>query len=102
MTRVQFPTKGRIMLFTTASRPALGPTQPVREHDHSPPSSAEVKNAWIYTATPQYAFTAWCSVNEKGKGTILTLILLYLRLPYISIVSNLTSNSNDHLIRHVS
>jgi hypothetical protein len=57
-----------IFLFTTASRTALGPTQPpiqwvpgslflelkrsVREADHSPPSSAEVKNAWIYTSTP--------------------------------------------------
>jgi hypothetical protein len=41
-------------LFTTASRTALGPTQPaiqwvggikwpVREADHSPPSSAEIK-----------------------------------------------------------
>jgi hypothetical protein len=54
-------------LFTTASRPALGPIQPpiqwvpgalslgvkrpVREADHSPPSSAEVKNAWSYTST---------------------------------------------------
>jgi len=25
-----------------------------READHSPPSSAEVMNAWIYTSTPQY------------------------------------------------
>jgi hypothetical protein len=25
---------------------------PVREGDHSPPSSAEVKNAWSYTSTP--------------------------------------------------
>jgi hypothetical protein len=47
----------------------LGPTQPpiqwvpgalslgvkwqVRKADHSPPSSAEVKNAWSYTPTPQ-------------------------------------------------
>jgi len=30
-----------------------------READHSPPSSAEVKNAWSYTPTPQYAFMAW-------------------------------------------
>jgi hypothetical protein len=56
-----------IFLFTTASRPALGPTQPPiqwvlgslslrvkrpgREANHSPPSSAEVKNAWSYTST---------------------------------------------------
>jgi hypothetical protein len=58
-----------IFLFTTVSRPALGPTQPPiqwvpgvlslgvkrlgREADHSPPSSTEVKNAWSYTSTPQ-------------------------------------------------
>jgi hypothetical protein len=57
-----------IFLFTTVSRTALGPTQPPmqwvpgalslgvkrpeREADHSPPSSAEVKNAWSYTSTP--------------------------------------------------
>jgi hypothetical protein len=32
------------------------------EADHSPPSSAEVNNAWSYTSTPQYAFMAWCYV----------------------------------------
>jgi hypothetical protein len=26
--------------------------------DHSPPSSADVKNAWIYTSTPPYVFMA--------------------------------------------
>jgi hypothetical protein len=30
----------------------------VREADHSPPNSAEVKNTWIYTATPPYVFMA--------------------------------------------
>jgi hypothetical protein len=56
-------------LFAAASRPALGPTQPPirrvpgaltpavkrpgREVEHSPPSSAEVKNAWSYTSTPK-------------------------------------------------
>jgi hypothetical protein len=51
-----------IFFFTTASRTVLGPTQPPiqcvtgtlflgvkrpgREADHSPPSNAEVKNAW--------------------------------------------------------
>jgi hypothetical protein len=58
--RVRFPALGLgIFLFTTASRTALGPTQPPiqwvpgalplgvkrlgREADHSPPSNAEVK-----------------------------------------------------------
>jgi hypothetical protein len=75
-----------IFLFTTVSRPALGPTQPpiqwvsgavslgVKrpgcEADHSLPSNAEFKNAWSYTSTPQYAFMAWCSV-KKSTGTTL-------------------------------
>jgi len=57
-----------IFLFVTASRPALGPTQPPiqwipwafkpgvkrpgREANHSPPSSAEFKNEYSYTSTP--------------------------------------------------
>jgi hypothetical protein len=67
-----------MFLFTTASRPDLGHTQPpiqwvieavtmavklpVREADHSPPSSAEVKSAWSYTSNPQYDFMSWCQV----------------------------------------
>jgi hypothetical protein len=57
-----------IFLFTTVSRPALGPTQsPTHwvqealslevkrsrcESDHSLPYSAKMKNAWSYTSTP--------------------------------------------------
>jgi hypothetical protein len=56
-----------MFLFTTASRTALVPTQPLiqwvpgalslgakmlrRRADHSHPSSAEVKNAWSYSST---------------------------------------------------
>jgi hypothetical protein len=51
----RFPTGQDIFLFSTASKPALGPTQPPikwvlgekrqgREADYTPPSSAEVKN----------------------------------------------------------
>jgi hypothetical protein len=32
--------------------PSLGVKRPGREADHSPPSSAEVKNAWSYTSIP--------------------------------------------------
>jgi hypothetical protein len=31
----------------------LGIKQPGREAEYSPPSSADVKNAWSYTSTPQ-------------------------------------------------
>jgi hypothetical protein len=41
-----------------------GIKRPGREVDHSPPSSAEVKNAWSYTSIlPQYVFMPWCSVK---------------------------------------
>jgi len=32
--------------------PSLEVKRPGREADHSPPSNAEVKNAWSYTSTP--------------------------------------------------
>jgi hypothetical protein len=60
--------QGKIFLFYTASSPALGPTQPHiqsergaispgakrpgREADHSPPSSAEVKNGGAIPPLP--------------------------------------------------
>jgi hypothetical protein len=64
----------RIFLFSTASIPALGPIQPpiqwvpgalspevklqVREADHLPTASSEVKKMWIYTSTPPYVLIA--------------------------------------------
>jgi hypothetical protein len=70
-----------ILLFVTAFRPTLGPIQPpiqwfpgdlslgikrsVREGDHSPPASAEVRNAWSHASTHPYVFMAWCSVKYK-------------------------------------
>jgi hypothetical protein len=73
------------LLFTTVSGTVLGPTQPPiqwvpgalslrlkrpgREADHSPPSSAEVKNVWSYTSTPQYVFIAWCLVKHRDNFT---------------------------------
>jgi hypothetical protein len=74
--------RGQGFVFSTASRPVLGSTQPpIRwvprglspgvkgpemEADHSPKSSAEVENAWSYTSTPQYAFMVWCVVKAQG------------------------------------
>jgi hypothetical protein len=54
--RVSIPGRGKILLFSIATRPDLGPTQPPiqwvpgvkrpgREADHSPRPSAEVKKS---------------------------------------------------------
>jgi hypothetical protein len=74
-------------LFTTASRTALGPTQPPtqrvpgalslrvkrpgREADHSPPSSAEVKNVWSYTSILPHT-SSWRGA-KLSAGTLLYL-----------------------------
>jgi hypothetical protein len=67
------PDRVKIFIFSTSSRPVLGPTQPPirwvpgasspprvkrpgHETDHSSPTSVEVKNRWIYTFSPPYAF----------------------------------------------
>jgi hypothetical protein len=54
-------------IFSSSSRPPLGPTRspmqwvqggvklPGCEAEHSPPTSGEVKEMWIYTSTPPYA-----------------------------------------------
>jgi hypothetical protein len=42
-----------------------GVKRPGRETDHSPPSSAEVKNEWSHISTSQYAFMAWLSVKTQ-------------------------------------
>jgi len=44
-----------------------------READHSPPSNAEVQNAWSYTSIPQYIFLAWCLVKSTGNNFPLSL-----------------------------
>jgi hypothetical protein len=64
---------GQNFLFSTESRPILGPTQPSikwipvafsgvkrqgREADHSPPSSAEVKKSGAILSLPPYVFMA--------------------------------------------
>jgi hypothetical protein len=40
-----------------------------READHSPPTSAELKNTEIYTSTPPYAFMAWCLIKHSDDFT---------------------------------
>jgi hypothetical protein len=67
-------------LFSTASRSALGPMPPIQwvqgvvspvlqrpasETDHSPPSSADIKNGGaIYTSTPS-VFLTWSLIKQR-------------------------------------
>jgi len=48
--------------------------RPDREADHSPLSSAGIKNAWSYTSTPSYVFMAWCSIKHSDKFTFMSII----------------------------
>jgi hypothetical protein len=68
------PGRVKNFLFATSSVPAVGLTKlpiqwvpgalspelkrPGREANYSPPTSAEVKNVWIYTSAHPYAFMA--------------------------------------------
>jgi hypothetical protein len=95
-----------IFLFTTASRTILGPTQlpiqlvsgalslgvkgPEREADHSPPSSAEVKNTWNYTSTPQCVFLAWCLVRHRDNFIFLLYFTFKLIICGLSLMETLT------------
>jgi hypothetical protein len=71
---IRLSTQAGTSLSATASRPTLGPTQPLlqwiqglfaffgvkrprREADHPLLSTVEVKNVWSYTSTPANVFT---------------------------------------------
>jgi len=84
-----------IFLFITASKLAMGPTQLLiqriqgalslgvkrsgHEAERSLPSSAEVKNSWSYTSTPQYAFLARCSIEKYRQNFTFTFSRHYNR-----------------------
>jgi len=79
--------RGIHFFVPTTSRPALDSTQfpiqgvlgaflwgvkcPGRKADHSPPSSAKVKNAWDYTFTLLYVFMVWYLVKHRDTFTFI-------------------------------
>jgi hypothetical protein len=44
-----------------------------RLRDHSPSSTAEVKNVWSFTSTPRYVFMEWC-LNTGYVFIVLCLV----------------------------
>jgi hypothetical protein len=82
MITLRFPAHAGMSLFSTASRQGLRPTQspiqpvtvaPTRgevklvegENYQSPPSSAEVMNAWSYTSTPCWIYTGHYNMESQ-------------------------------------
>jgi hypothetical protein len=43
------------------------------EADHSPPSSAKVKNVQTYTSTHSHIFMVWCLVKHRDNFTFTTV-----------------------------
>jgi hypothetical protein len=77
----------RNFCFTTASKSSLGPNsasysmdtedlspgvkRPKCEPDLSPPSNADVKDAWSYNSTPPYIFMVWSLIKHRDNFTLL-------------------------------
>jgi hypothetical protein len=62
----QNPLDRKLLTISAASYP-MGTGS---KADNSPPTSAEVKNAWGYTSTiPPYIFMVWCSVKHRVNST---------------------------------
>jgi hypothetical protein len=57
-----------------------GVKQPVREVDHSPPFSVEVKNAWSYASVPPVRLHGVVLSLKRRRGTPLPLRLTYDRV----------------------
>jgi hypothetical protein len=76
--------------------------RPGREADHSPPSSAEVKNALSYTSTSQYVFLAWCLVKHRENFIFLLYILHFINFYKISYLLFTTKcvNIREYELRH--
>jgi hypothetical protein len=99
--RVRFP--AWIFLSAIAVGSSLRPTKPLIQHepaaispevrrpdfeaDHSPPRTAEVKNAWSVTPTPLYIFMAWYLIKQRMTSAKLS----YLEFPAAMLLLLLTA-----------
>jgi hypothetical protein len=53
-----------------------GVKRPGREADHSPPSSAEVKNTWSYTSTPPIRLHGVVLSSTQGQLYFYIIIII--------------------------
>jgi hypothetical protein len=64
---VQTDFAAHVAFYTVRTGDSFPGDRPGREANHSPSSSAEIKNAWSYTSTPKYVFMAWCSFKYRDN-----------------------------------
>jgi hypothetical protein len=67
--RVQTGSGAHLSFSSLGTRGSFpGVKRPGRQAEHSPPSTAEVKNVCgVIPPLPQYAFMEWCSVKAQGR-----------------------------------
>jgi hypothetical protein len=96
-TAARFPEGARIFSLRhrvhtgSGSHPASNPAgteflssrikRPDREAETSPPSNAQVKNAWRCTSTPPYVFMACCLVKYKDTFTFTLPVFILQPVP---------------------
>jgi hypothetical protein len=109
--RVRFPPGLGIFIFTTVSRKALGTTQPPiqwvpgalslrvkqpgREADHSPPSSAEVRNTLPLGVEVGYG-------NKKSVLNVTNHLPLLIRFSFNHLTLRPPENTNIHEIQSMA
>jgi hypothetical protein len=65
-----------------ATQQYKGALPPRDEVDRSRASSAEGKNSWSYTSTPQDVFMMWCLIKNSDNFII---ILLWIYIPLLDL-----------------
>jgi hypothetical protein len=67
---------------------SLGVNRPGREADHSPASSAEVKECEELYLHPQYVFMAWCIVKHRDNFTFVYIYIYIYIYIYNAVLFN--------------
>jgi len=67
-----------VLIHSVPGALSLGVKRLVCETDHSPPSTAEVKNAWRYTSTFPIRLMTWCSDHYFFISVFISSLLFLL------------------------
>ena len=63
-----------LALYSMDARAPSPGIKPQHEADQSPPSGAEVKNAWNFVSSPQNASMVWCFIKKRDSFVFLPFI----------------------------